>query len=107
MATWHLTELRAALEKHGWLLVAELPGDDYAISGTWELQRSGDPRTLHLDFEGLDDMRTLPLAESYACRVRGTGHSLYFRRRGTTGSKQRARWADELESFVDRFSQGA
>ncbi len=49
----------------------------------------------------MDDMRALPLEESYACRVRGTSHTLYFRRRGISGSKQRARWTGELSAFVE------
>ena len=100
MAAWHLDELRAALEKRGWRVTAELPGDDYKISGTWELRRSGDERSLLLDFEGLDDMRTLPLTESYACQVRGTKQSIYFGRRGENGSSVRERWKSELAAFV-------
>jgi hypothetical protein len=36
MADSHLMELRASLEKRGWQVAAELPGDDRAISGSWE-----------------------------------------------------------------------
>ena len=104
MATWHLEELRNALERKGWRVVAELPGDDYRVSATWELQRSGDPRSLVIDFDGLDDMKTLPLDESYACSVRGTDHSLSFSRRGETGSDARARWRDQLSAFVESFN---
>ena len=95
MATWHLEELRNALERRGWRCV-ELPGDDRRISATWELSRAGDERHLHVDFEGLDDLRTLPLAESYGCSIRETGGSVYFRR-------QRAReiWEREIRAFVD------
>lgn len=100
MARWHLDELRTVLERKGWRVVAELPGDDYRVSATWELRRSGEPDPLLIDFEGLDDLKVLPVDESYACRVRGTDHSLYFSRRGETGSTARARWRDELESFV-------
>lgn len=104
MARWHLDELRSTLERKGWRVVNELPGDEYRISGTWELQRSSDPRSLFIDFDGLDDLNTLPLDESYACRVRGTDHSLYFGRRGETGSTARTRWRDELSSFVNSFN---
>jgi hypothetical protein len=107
MASWHLTELRTALETRGWRLVTELPGDHYAISGTWECRRAGDARVLLLDFEGLDDMKALPLAESYACRARGTSHVLSFRRRGESGSSQRARWNSELVGFVEVVSNAA
>jgi hypothetical protein len=105
MAQWHLDELRGALERRGWRVTAELPGDDYKISGTWELRRSGDPRVLLIDFDGLDDMRVLPLHQSYACRTRSTEHSLYFRRRGESGSPPRARWRKELSAFVEVVSE--
>ena len=104
MARWHLDELRSALERKGWRVIAELPGDDYRVSATWELRRSGDPRSLLIDFDGFDDMNCLPLDESYACQVRDTDHSLSFSRRGETGSAARARWHDTLISFVDSFN---
>ena len=78
MALWHLQELQSALEQRGWRLSQELPGDDHKISATWLLTRSGaPPNELHLDFEGLDEKRVLPLAEAYACQVRGASQSLY------------------------------
>ena len=103
MARWHLDELRAALDRNGWSIVA-LEGDDYRVSGVWQLRRSGDSRIVMVDFEGLDDLKTLPLEQSYACRVRGTSNSLYFGRRGKSGSSSRGRWRDELRLFVDTMS---
>ena len=100
MARWHLDELRAALERRGWNIVV-VEGDDYRISGTWQLRRSNDLRIVLVDFEGLDDLKTLPLEQSYACRVRGTANSLYFGRRGRSGSSSRERWRTELGLFVD------
>ena len=73
----------------------EQPGDGYQIAGTWELRRAGDNRVFHVDFDGLDDMRTLPVTESYACRVRNRGASLYFRR-----ARSRDLWEGELAAFV-------
>ena len=104
MADWHLRELRASLEKRGWRVAAELPGDDRAISGSWEMKRAGDTRDLMIDFEGLDEKRVLPMPESYACRARGTSHTLYFSRRGEGGSKARKRWNSELAAFVAAVS---
>jgi hypothetical protein len=95
VATWHLEVLRAALERRGWSCI-ELASEDHGISATWELRRAADLRVLHLDFEGIDDLRTLPVAESYGCHVREQRQlSLYFRR-------QRARevWERELLAFV-------
>ena len=97
VAEWHLEEVRSALERRGWTIV-EHPGDDYRIASTWELRRGGDDRIVHVDFEGLDDMRTLSIVESYGCRVReGTEEAskLYFRRR-----RSRELWEAELAAFV-------
>jgi hypothetical protein len=99
MAQWHLEQLRSALETRGWRLVEELPGDDYRIAGSWSFERPASGQLI-IDFEGLDDMKTLPVAESYACSVRGASPSLYFRRKGVGGSRQAERWPEELAAFV-------
>ncbi|MFC1745780.1 hypothetical protein ACFL35_17440 [Candidatus Riflebacteria bacterium] len=52
MAQWHLNDLRNSLIQKGWDIVAELPGDDYAISGSWQIQR-GD-KAFIIDFNGLN-----------------------------------------------------
>ena len=100
MAQWHLEELRVALERRGWRLKSEVPGDDVRISGSWILTRSGSPSEIAIDFDGLDESKCLPISESYACTVRGTRHSLYFRRRGEGSASQRERWKGELAEFV-------
>src|SRR5262245_40369167 len=100
MAQWHLDELRAALERRGWRMSEELPGNDYDISATWKLIRSGTDGEVLIDFDGLDDMNTVPIAESFGCRARGTGLKLYFRRRGKSDPPQRERWRSDLMSFV-------
>lgn len=105
MAQWHLDEIRSALESHGWRITAELPGDEYKVSATWELRRAGDTRTLIIDFDGLHETHVLPLIESYACSARDTNHSLYFRRRGQSGSTARERWLNELNTFARAASQ--
>ena len=102
MADWHLTDLRAALERRGWRFSGELPGDDRAISATWSFERSGrGPNKLLVDFDGLDESRVLPLKESYACRARGSELSLYFRRCGDNDPPARDRWVSELGAFVN------
>jgi len=101
MAQWHLDQLREALERRGWRLKSETPGDGYRIAGSWAMERVGvPPGQLIIDFEGLDDMKTLPVIESYACTVRGSRHSLYFRRKGEGASPARERWTSELSAFV-------
>lgn len=105
MAQWHLDEIRSALEPHGWRVTLELPGDEYKVSATWELRRAGDTRTLIIDFDGLHETHVLPLIKSYACCARATNHSLYFRRRGQSGSTARERWLNELATFAKAASQ--
>jgi hypothetical protein len=99
MAQWHLDELRVALERMGWR-IGELPGDDYRLSATWALKRAAQLNETFIDFEGLDDMRTLPVVESYACLERGTQNSLYFGRHGEGGSPTREGWKANLAAFV-------
>ncbi|MFV0680518.1 hypothetical protein [Ottowia sp.] len=105
MAQWHLDELHAALARRGWV-VGACVGDGHAISATWALQRAGDPRRIYIDFEGLDERGSLPVERCYACAVRGTDLSLYFRRRGADVRAQ-ARWSDELRAFVADLDQVA
>ncbi|HXG68394.1 MAG TPA: hypothetical protein VNO70_25085 [Blastocatellia bacterium] len=102
MANWHLEELRNALERRGWRIVSELPGDGYAISASWEIQRSDKAPSLFIDFNGLADMVTLPIEKSYGCQVRGyESLSLYFRKRGETGSNRKQIWQSDLKQFIE------
>ncbi len=101
MANWHLEELQNALTAKGWQVIAEWPGDDRCISGSWEIQRSTRRPTLVVDFDGLDDMQCLPLAESYACTVRSHPDvSLYFRKRHS-----RNHWLPNLQDFIGRIEE--
>jgi hypothetical protein len=95
MAKWHLDELRSALERRGWRFQDEEPGDDYRISATWRFVRSGSNGLLLIEFDGLDDLQTLPINENYVCRARGSNHALYLRR-----SRSRKRWRQELAAFA-------
>lgn len=47
MANWHLEDPRTALLKRDWK-IAEGPGDDVRISGTWEMRRANDERARRL-----------------------------------------------------------
>ena len=101
MSESNLEALRKALLRKGWKVHSELPGNDYDVSASWEIGRGGEDRTLIIDFQGLDDMKTLPLNQSYACNVRGkSGNGLYFRRPGHKGSNRRQLWTDDLDEFV-------
>jgi hypothetical protein len=97
MSAWHLADLRNELERRGWRIVAELPGDDYRISGSWEVQRSTRRAPLLIDFEGMEGSgdSCLPMPQSYACTLRTQRHlSLYF-------AKSRMAWDEELAAFLD------
>jgi hypothetical protein len=104
MADWHLEEIRRGLKKAGWRIVAEHPGDEYRLSATWEIARDrGDVKIL-IDFDGLDDMDTLPVEKSYGCAVRGsTGLMLYFPKKGMNNSPPRHRWTQNLGLFIDNL----
>ena len=104
MPDWHLQEIRDALESRGWRFVAEHPGDDYRVSATWEIERSTKKPPVFIDFNGLDDLNTLPLEQSYGCRVRGSDStSLYFGRKGEGGSRRRQNWRRDLQRFLDEL----
>jgi len=79
MGDTHLDELRNALENKGWKVISQDEGDGYSISAVWHIQRSTRAEPTALLFEGLDDMRTLPIEQAYACKVKGRKNaSLYF-----------------------------
>ena len=95
MAEQHLRELRDALSRRGWRILGERPGDDYRVSGSWEIQRSTRVPPVLIDFNGLDDMACLPMQECYGCAIRGhQAPGLYF-------SKGYGKhWQADLEAFV-------
>jgi hypothetical protein len=99
MADWHLDYLERALNSQGWRVVAIHPGNDYDLSGSWEIERSATDPTHFIDLDGLDDMQCLPMSESYGCQLRGRPDaSLYFRR-----NRSLTLWQFELNEFVKRI----
>jgi len=59
---------------------------------------------MFIDFEGLDDLITLPLEQSYGCRVRGSDSlGLYFGRKGESGSRRRQNWTGDLQQFLEEL----
>ena len=68
MAEWHLIDLRNALHRKKWQLFTCLKGNDYDISEIWQIQRPDGTEKLHIEFDGLDDLETLPLEASYGCK---------------------------------------
>lgn len=101
MSRQHLTDLRAALERNHWAVVAELPGNDVGISAVWRVARPDGSHSFHLEFEGADDLRVRPIEEAYGINVREAREiGAYFARIGRT-------WPSELQRFVDRLNQWA
>lgn len=97
MGDIHLKQLRNLLEKCHWRFVAEKPGDGYRISGVWEIVRPDGSNPLSLHFNGLDDLRTLPMEQSYACFIKEHPEiDLYF------GKISRS-WKDNLSEFADKL----
>ena len=91
MSQQHLDELLHALTQKGWKLVETLPGDDYRISAVWQISRGN--VCFRLTFDGLDDLKCLPIEQSYGCQLEGyDSQSLYF------GKKS---WKTDLATFVD------
>jgi hypothetical protein len=79
MGDTHLHELRTALEEKGWRMISQDAGDGCRISRVWRIQRSTRVRPTEISFEGLDDMRTLPVEQAYACEVKDHKEiGLYF-----------------------------
>ncbi len=94
MSQIHLSDLRHTLERSSWQIAEELPGDGYAISATWLVQRPDGSFPFHIDFHCLDELKTLPIEQAHACSVRENKEiSAYFARKGRT-------WPDELARFV-------
>jgi len=62
MAEWHLIELENSLNGIGWNVISRLEGNNYDISGSWQIRRN---TIRQIDFNGLDDLITLPIEKSY------------------------------------------
>lgn len=80
MALKHLEELREELTAHQWS-VEELPGDnEFYISAIWKVWNPKYPGiVLEIVFDGMDELTTLPVEESYGCYIEGySEQTLYF-----------------------------
>ena len=95
----HLKQLKKDLENHHWKIISEEGGNDYDISAVWIVARPDGSNQLHLEFEGLDDLKTLPIEKSYACHVREASDiSVYF-------GKISKSWPKELSEFINKINQ--
>lgn len=106
MADWHLKEIKLELERSRWRIIAEHSGDGYRVSASWEIARGRDESGIFIDFDGLDDMETLPIDQSYGCSIRDwRATELYFTRMGEGKSHRREQWKKELNQFVAQLNR--
>ena len=106
MADWHLKEIKLELERSGRRIVAEHPGDGYRVSASWEIARGRDESSIFIDFDGLDDMETLPIDQSYGCSIRDLrAAGLYFTPKGEGKLHRREQWKKELNQFVAQLNR--
>ena len=90
----HLELLRNALERSKWLVVNELPGNDYDISAYWEVARPNGIPKFTIAFLGIDDLKTLPIEKAYGCHVVGRENiGCYFGRVNKS-------YKEELDNFI-------
>ena len=92
----HIEDLRKKLNEHHWVISEELEGNELDISGYWVINQLYEPnKSLTLGFEGMDDLKVLPMEKSYACFVsEKPSVLLYF-------SKNNPKmWKKNLEEFV-------
>lgn len=95
MSESHLSNLKNALEARSWQIVDEQDGNDYDISGVWVIARPDGTSRLHILFQGLDDMNTLPLERAYGCRLRELPHV------GLSFARISRSWRPQLDKFID------
>ncbi len=98
MSDFHLTQLEAALERNHWYVAERRPSDGYRYSAIWIITRPDESTPLSLQFDGLDDMETLPLEKSYACNIAEFPEvNLYFARKGRS-------WNEGLKQFINQLN---
>lgn len=99
MSIKHLELLRKALGDNHWIVLEELPGNDYEISGYWRVAKPNGDSEMNLAFEGLDDLETLPIEKAYGCHVlENKETSIYF-------GKVSKSYPLEISAFVKDLSQ--
>jgi hypothetical protein len=99
MSNKHLKELEDILNTFHFIISNRLDGNGYDISETWEICRPDGTDKIHIDFEGLDDMKTLPVEQCYGCKIREQPlNFLYF-------FKSQTKWKTELMDFVNKIRE--
>ena len=101
MSEQHLKSLLNTLEANRWKFIEELPGDGYRISAIWAISRTDGSNRLELEFEGLDDLITLPIEKSYGCRLKQSADiNLYFAPISNS-------WGKLLDEFMEKLNSYA
>ncbi len=101
MSSTHLEDLEAALRRSHWTVAKRCDGDNYRVSAIWAIARQDGSELRHIVFEGLHDLETLPIDQSYGCHVREAPEvALYFARVGRS-------WPKELKAFLHDFDRVA
>ncbi len=95
MAEWHLSELENEIQQIGWKIISRQEGDGIRISASWVIKRGS---VQQIDFNGLDDLKVLPLKKSYGCEVKNSDISVYFYKKG----KQ---WEKNLATFISSLNK--
>lgn len=98
MSIKHLEILRKALENDHWVVLEELPGNDYEVSAYWKVARPNGDSPFELAFEGLDDLNTLPIENAFGCHVVGREEI------GLCFGKVNKSFSEELSGFVEALS---
>lgn len=115
MSNLHLEELRSALERNHWRVVAELPGNEQSVSAVWRISRPDGSCPVHVEFAGLSENEVLPIEEAYGVNVREAPDvKAYFARPSRTWPSELGqfivrlqRWADNSSSHADAPNSGA
>jgi len=90
VAEWHLEQIKLSFESNGLQLVKEKEGDDYSISGIWEVVNLNG-KLFELEFEGLGELEVLPMHKSYAVHIKEEDvDGLYLSKHKPSSSKLNA-----------------
>ncbi|OED50771.1 hypothetical protein AB838_00855 [Rhodobacteraceae bacterium (ex Bugula neritina AB1)] len=100
MTERHLADLENALTQDHWCVIDRLEGDDYRVSGFWIVARPDGSNRITLAFDGLDDMRVLPMEKAYGCTAQGVADGELCFARG-------ASWKAELRDFMNVLKEHA
>lgn len=106
---YHIEDLRNQLHNNDWNILKELEGNDLDISGYWIIKHLHYPnKFITLAFEGMDDLKVLPVESSYACFLsENPSISLYFSKNNPKAWKKKLdEFVSNMESYIDSNFSG-